>query len=375
MKVIQRTSGRRFALPGTLLLLVTGCGGHEPAAPTATTTTVEAVLGLAERTEEPSVVELFGTVEAEKTATVSSRIMAMVTAVSVTTGDTVVKGQSLLTIDHQAAEGQLSQARGALAQARAALALAERNHERFKALAAVDAASELELDMARTRYEQALGAVEQAAGAVAAAGSVAADSRVVAPFSGRVSRKMVEVGDLAAPGRPLLQLESEAGQRLALTIPESVMTRAGLTIGQPLPIRIDTRPDLGILEATVVEMTPGADPASHSFRVKVALPAAGIPSGASARAWIETDRRTIVAVPETAVLQRGGLSLVVVRDAEGRVGSRVVTLGDSLASGRVEVLSGLAGGETVLLGLASVPPTGARVQDLEGTGANEEHES
>ncbi|MDH3744871.1 MAG: efflux RND transporter periplasmic adaptor subunit [Acidobacteriota bacterium] len=368
MSVNQRVDGR-LALLGTALLLVAACGGHKTTPPAVNETTVEAELARAERLEVPRVIELFGVVEAEKTAAVSTRVMAMVTAVAVRTGDAVVKGQSLLTIDPQAAEGQLSQARGALAQANAGLALAERNHERFKALAAVDAASELELDMARMQYEQAVGAVEQAEGAVAAAGSVAADSRVVAPFSGRVTRKMVEVGDLAAPGRPLLMLESEAGQRLALTVPESVMARAGLTIGQPLTVRIDTRSDLGSIEATVVEMTPGADPASHSFGVQVALPTPGIPSGASARAWIETDKRTIVAVPETAVLRRGGLSLVVVRNSEGRAGSRVVTIGEPLSEGRVEVLSGLAGGETVLLHLSSVPATGARV---EGVGNNEQ---
>ena len=61
--------------------------------------------------------------------------------------------------------------------------------------------------MARMQYEQAKAAVEQAKGAVSSASSVAGDSRVVAPFSGRVGRKMVEVGDLAAPGRPLLVIE------------------------------------------------------------------------------------------------------------------------------------------------------------------------
>ncbi len=218
------------------------------------------------------------------------------------------------------------------------------------------------MDSARTQYEQALGAVEQAAGAVAAAAAVAADSRVVAPFAGRVVRKMVEAGDLAAPGRPLLVLESEGARRLALTVPESVMARAGLTIGQPLPVRIDARPDLGSLEAIVVEMTSGADPASHSFEIKAALPVAGVPSGASGRARVAIDRRAVVAIPEAAVLRRGGLSLVVVADAEGRTGSRVVTLGEPVDGGRVEVLSGLAGGETVLLDLTSVPPAGARLE-------------
>lgn len=362
MRIENRSADPRLALLGAALLLAAACGGHEPAAPEAAAGTVAARAVQAERLEVPSEVELFGTVEAETTATVSTRIMARVTAVAVAPGDAVAAGQVLLNIDPQAAQGQLAQARGALAQARAALALAERNHQRFQALADADASSELEVDSARMQYEQALGAVEQAEGAVAAAAAVAADSRVVAPFAGRVVRKMVDAGDLAAPGRPLLVLESEGARRLALTVPESVMARAGLTLGDSLPVRIDARPDLGTLAATVIEMTAGADPASHSFEVKAALPVTGIPSGASGRARVVTDRRDAVAIPEAAVLRRGGLSLVIVADAEGRTGSRVVTLGEPLDGGRVEVLSGLAGGETVLLDLTAVPPAGARLE-------------
>ena len=69
----------------------------------------------------------------------------------------------------------------------------------------------------------------------------------------------------------------------------------------------------------------------------------------------------MVAVPAAAVLRQGGTTLVVVRDSEGRAASRIVTLGTDLGDGKVEVLSGLTGGETVLVGLAAVPPLGTPV--------------
>ncbi|MDH3402745.1 MAG: efflux RND transporter periplasmic adaptor subunit [Acidobacteriota bacterium] len=344
------------------LALAAGCGAPEPAGPEPAAVAIEAELATVERAEAASRVELFGTVRAQRTAAVAARVMAMVTAVRVRTGEAVREGQLLLEIDPQAAQGQLSQARGALAQAQAALALAERNYERFTALAASAAASELELDMARMQYDQARGAVEQAAGAVAAASSVAADSQVVAPFAGRVARRMVDVGDLAAPGRPLVMLESVDGRRLAVEVPERVMAAAGLAVGDPVEARIDSRPDLGTIAGTVAEVTPGADPGTHSFAVEVALPAAAVAAGSSGRAWLAVDRREVVAVPRRALLRQGGLVLVVVRGGDGRAASRVVTLGDALADDRVEVLSGLAGGETVALDLAVVPPAGARLE-------------
>jgi len=360
-----------FSLP----ILVTACGGagHDTGEP-AEAPVVRAALGTAERTVISRRVEIQGTVEADQTSAVSTRVMAQVTAVHVAAGDTVRRGQVLLEIDPQAARGQLSQAKGGLAQAQAQLALAERNYRRFEELYKTRAASELELDQARTHYEQARGAVEQAEGAVSAASSVASDSTVRAPYSGRVVRRMVEVGDLAAPGRPLLTIQSGDHRRLVLPVPESVVSRSRLALGDVVPLEIGHRPELGIVDGTVVEMTPGADPLSHSFEVKVGLPrlldgsgdrAAEIPTGVAGRAWLPTDSRTAVTVPRDAELTQGGMSLVVVRTDEGTARTHVVTVG-ARTDDRVEVLSGLEGGERVLRGLLTVPPSGAVVEEIPG---------
>ncbi|MDY7095548.1 MAG: efflux RND transporter periplasmic adaptor subunit [Acidobacteriota bacterium] len=385
---------RSTVFPLLLLLGLGACGGegdhsgpaHEPQPLQVSTTQ-------AQRLDTPARVELRGTVEAEQTASVSARILAMVTAVHADAGEAVKKGQLLLEIDPQTARGQLAQAEGALAQAKAGLSLAERNYERFQALREADAASELELDKARMDYEAAQGAVEQARGAVQAASAVAGDSRVVAPFTGRVARRMVEVGDLAAPGRPLLTLESGGGRRLVLDVPEGVMARAELELGDTLPVRIDARPELGELTGTVVERAPGADPMSHTFRVKLRLgdssgsqaeaptiqAPAELPTGSTGRAWVTTGGRSAVAVPAAAVLRQGGLSLVVVRDADGQAAPRVVTVGESLgpaADGQsvdggaaedeagelVEILSGLTGEEEIAVGLNAVPALGTPLE-------------
>ncbi|NHZ73516.1 MAG: efflux RND transporter periplasmic adaptor subunit [Nitrospirae bacterium] len=359
---------RKDSFPLVTLLLIStalvglACGGSHDIEIETAHSTISAAVATAERFEATQEVEVFGTVEAEKTAAVSVRVMAMVTAVRVKAGDEVRKGQLLLEIDPQASEGQLSQAKGGLGQAQAALAMAERNYERFQALAESNAASELELDMARMQYEQSKAAVEQAQGAVSSASSVAGDSRVVAPFSGRVGRKMVEVGDLAVPGRPLLVIESKEGRRLVVSIPESLMAQAKLGYGDELRIAIDSRSDLADMTGSVVEIPPGADPASHSFQVKLALEAPDLPSGATGRAFIPTDERTLIAVPDSAVLRRGGMQMVVVRTDDGFASTRVVTVGRDLPGDRVEILSGLTGEESVLLGLTAPPPAGTRVE-------------
>lgn len=363
--------GQRLVQAGWAALLIGGlaaggCARHDAPARESSSTVIRSRVAEAVRLESPVEVEIYGTVESDRTAAISARVMAMVTSVKVRAGNRVARGQVVLEIDPQAAQGQLDQARGALAQARAAQTLAARNHERFEALAATDAASLLELDTARMHHEQTKGAVEQAQGAVRAAAAVASDARVTAPFDGLVVRRMVEVGDLAAPGRPLLMVESDKGRRLSIEVPESVAARARIHVGQRIRVGIDTRSDLGLFEAEVVEAAPGVDPMSHTRLVKIALSVDGLPSGSSGRAWIPTGEKSVVAVPPEALIERGGLTLVALAMADGRVATRVVTPGGLLpvqTGGKlVEVLSGLTGDETVLVGLTAPPPTGARLE-------------
>ncbi len=346
-----------------ILGLATAACGHKGEPADGQAAAVSARVGKAELVDVPKRIELSGSVQPEREAAVSTRVMATVTAVKVKAGDAVSAGQVLVEIDPQTARGQEAQALGALAQAQAALTLAARNHERFKALSAKGAASELELDMARMQHEQAQGAVEQAQGAVDAAASVARESRVVAPFAGRVSAKMVEVGDLAAPGRPLVMLESATGRTLALAVPESVFVAAGLRIGAALPVTVDALAGGSALSGTIAEMAPGADPASHTFRLKVRLAGGDVATGLSGRAWVTVGARRAVVVPAGAVLASGGMTMVAIRDDAGRARTRAVVTGERLPDGRVEVLSGLAGGEDVLLDPGVLPPDGATVQE------------
>ena len=166
--------------------------------------------------------------------------MAIVTAVHARVGESVAAGDVLVEIDPQTAEGQVAQAQGALAQARAALALAERNYERYEALAATSSASRARARHGPDAVRAGEGRRPAGRGAVDAAPSVARESRVVAPFAGRVAARLVEVGDLAAPGRPLVMIESATGRRLVVASPSAVAA-SGLAAGQQLAVTIDGR--------------------------------------------------------------------------------------------------------------------------------------
>lgn len=301
----------------------------------------------AEVATSPKTIEVYGVVQPTRQASVSSRVMGPVVAVKTWAGATVSKGQILIEIQPEASKGQVAQAEGALAQAGAALAMAERNLKRYQNLHAEKAASEVELDMAQMQYDQSKGAVDQAQGAVHTAKTVAGEAGVKAPFAARVVERLVEVGDMAAPGRPLIRLESLEGRRLWLNIREADIGR--LELDQRIPVTLDSRADNGMIEGTVVEIVPSADPATHTFTVKVDLGQVDLPSGISGRAAIPGETVERITIPATAVHRRGGLELVIVRADDSSARTRAVTTGVADTDGRVEILSGIAAGDVVVI--------------------------
>jgi RND family efflux transporter MFP subunit len=335
-----------FISMAAVSLVLTACGHDEPRLAEANLEPLGVEVVEVERITEAKPIDVRGVVRPARQAEVSSRVMGPVVKLNVRAGSTVARGQVLLEIQPEASAGQLGQARGALAQAKAALAMSERNYRRFEALHADNAASELELDMAKMQYEQARGAVEQAEGAVRAASSVADESAVRAPFAARVVETMVEVGDLAAPDRPLVRVESLEGQQIWLNVRESDIGR--VSVGGQVEVRLDARPELGVIAGEILEIVPSADPATHTFTIKAGLGQIDVPSGFSGRATISGDTTDRLVVPIGAVHRRGGLELVIVRAADGGARTRAVTTGSAINDVLVEILSGLDAGESVV---------------------------
>jgi len=296
-------------------------------------------------------------------ATLAVRIMGTVQHVAVREGEAVSQGQVLLSLDDQVVAGQEAQAGAMLAQARAALDLARKNRERFDHLARHQAAAELELDRARLALEQAQAAVRQAEGALASARSMRQDGRIVAPFDGWVRQRMVEVGDLASPGRPLLVLESRKGRYLQVSLPERLVLRGSVKTGTTCQVAMEDQPGLDVIRGRIAEVSSGADPMTHTYRVKVDLDADSLPTGQTASLLMDEGGDNAILVPRSALMHRGEMTLVVVRNQEGKTENRVISVGREEGD-QVEVLSGLKGGETLLVDLPAPPASGLKVEEV-----------
>lgn len=173
------------------------------------------------------------------------------------------------------------------------------------------------------------------------------DHQAVAGFDGIVMAKHVEVGDTVQPGMPLVTYAFIDYLRVEADVP--VRLAAGLSEGMLVPTRLDAG---GQVEARVAQIFPVADPGRHTVTVKFDLPI-GTPGGPGMYAEVTVPDASVpmqvqTAVPQDALVWRGSLPSVFVLD-NGRPSLRIVRVGYPLADGRISVVSGLSGGETVIL--------------------------
>ncbi len=117
---------------------------------------------------------------------------------------------------------------------------------------------------------------------------------IVAPFDGVITRKLADVGDLAAPGKPLLQMENPDTLRLEADVPEALI--GNVKLGDKLAVRIAAVTNE--IEGTVAEMSPTADPNSRTYLVKLDLPGAtGLRSGQFGRVAVPVGEVSAIRVP------------------------------------------------------------------------------
>lgn len=334
------------ALAAIALLAAAGCqGGHkqphaDAGAPVAVRTVAVAPAAMADQ------VEVTGSLHGAREAVLSAKVMGTVTSIRKTAGESVRRGETIIVLDDREVAGNIAQAEGALAQARAAAALAGSNLQRFEQLKEKGAASQLELDQARYAHETAQGAVRQAEGAVATAGSYRASAQVPAPFDGQIVDRMIEVGDMAAPGRPLMRVEDVTTLRLHVSLAE---TQAGAAaVGAAVEVGVPSLPGRS-WTGTVAEVVPAVDPATRTQLVKIDLPQdAALRSGLFARARFTTGERQVISIPKDSLVRRGGMTGVYIADGN-RAAFRLVELSDAQSGDTIEVLSGLKAGDRVIV--------------------------
>lgn len=326
----------------------------------------------AEQAMIPEFFEAVGTVRPMTETLIGAQVSARILRITVRPGDAVQKGDLLLLLDEaalearldqtrqglRAAEARASQARQQIAAAEAGLEQAESHYRRIQAYMASDAATAQDLEQAEAGYRRARAGLAQAndafqeaeSGIKAAQEEVRAArihlgyARIEAPAPGQVAGRLAEPGDLALPGKPLIILQTRDLLRLEAQVREGLMGQ--IAVGQQVTCEINALSRT--LEAQIQEIVPAADPATRTFVVKADLPPdPDLFPGMFGRLLIPVQERQAVLVPGAALRRVGQLDMVLAR-MDG-VWQEILVRPGRILGDRVEILSGLKGGEILAL--------------------------
>lgn len=314
-------------------------GGEQDLAEVEATTQASTDTYLVTADSVAATVAVEGTIQARHRAEISTRMMARVSEVAVERGSTVRAGQVLVRLGVEDVEANRAKAEAAVAVARAGREEAARQAERMDTLLAQDAVARVQRDQARLGLTQAESQLAVAEATLREVETAASYARIEAPFAGVVVARTVDAGDVAAPGVPLLVVESAGVREAVLMVAPDVAE----TLDEGASVHVATR-DGRTADGTVRAIAGGADPMTRTVEVRVELPAEW-PTGVSVTALLPMGGRTAVIIPLEAVVRRGQLTGVHVVQGEATT-LRWVRLGREIGD-RVEVLSGLSAGERI----------------------------
>ena len=327
------------------VVILAGCGKHEEdgAGPAASSPAVPVVVAPVSAQPLWDEEEVVGNVEAAQRAVLSAKVTGVIDAVKFAPGARVQRGTALATIDAREIKARLDSAMAAQDQA-------QKDFARIERLLQSGSSTRQEFDAATTRLRTADASLVEAR-------TMLQYTEITAPFDGVVTRKLVEVGDLATPGKPLLEMENSSLLRFECEIPEALLDRVNM--GSDLPVRVDAAG--AELNGKISEIAPSASAGSRTFLVKLDLPAAEkLRAGQFGRVRVPVRERPALLVAESAVVRRGQIESVFVVE-EGKARLRLVKSGRQM-NGEIEILSGLSGGESVVVRDAHLLTDGVSVE-------------
>jgi membrane fusion protein (multidrug efflux system) len=325
----------RPSIVAALLLAIAGCGGDAastargPAGPPPVA--VEAVT--VEATNLPDQVALVGQLEADESVVLKPEIDGVIETIAFEEGQDVEAGALLVRLrdDWQQA---------ALAEAEADLVLAERAHERAKALSHDGVLAVAELDRLLAERDSARARIERARVDLSR-------TEIRAPFAGVLGRRLVSPGDRVSRESALVQLDAVARLKLVFTLPE--MAIRAVREGMPVTVRVAPWPE-ETFPGEVYFVAPTVDPTTRRVLVQAAIPnpTRRLRPGLFANVDVTVDRReAALVVPESALVHDASGTFVWRVEQDGTAARAPVETGVRNA-GRVEVLKGLRPGDRVV---------------------------
>jgi membrane fusion protein (multidrug efflux system) len=304
---------------------------------------------------------LSGALKAEREAQVRAQAGGTVLRLYADQGQAVSAGQPLARIDDAALSSALLSTQSAVRSAQQNVEVSRRNVERNQTLAAAGAVAERDLEASRNQLAAAQSQLAGARAQLANAQEQLSKTTVRSPISGVVGSRPVSAGDVVQPGTALYTIVDPGSMRLEASVPAAQL--GAVRPGAAVRFTVSAYPGR-TFTGTVQRINPSADPATGQVPVYVTIPNSEgrLVSGLFAEGRVESEVRQVLLVPANAVDERG-VQPSVLKLQGGKARRVAVQLGArDQESERVEVTSGVAAGDTLLVGAALGTTPGTRVK-------------
>lgn len=344
---------------------------------------------LAEQQEVTNYHLLDAQIEAVNKSTVSAQTNGLISQITYDVGDYVKKGSMIARISSanqksnlQGAKASVNEAKASISSASAAIVRAEAGtreaqanyvaargeFNRVKGLFAKRIITKSQYDKAEAAMKSSLARVQSAkanlnaakasrnaanSGLSAAraglskAGQQLAYTEVIAPYSGIVTERHVELGEVVSAGSPIMTGISLKEVRAVAHVPQRLI----LNVRKYKSARIYINDDKNGIDASKLTFFPYADKNTNAFKVRVAFDSApkGLFPGIFVKIGFEVGKENHLVVPASAVAYRSEVTGVYVIDDKGRTLLRQVRVGKLTNDGKVRILSGLDAGEKIAI--------------------------
>jgi RND family efflux transporter MFP subunit len=360
---MSRTRTTAFLL---ILMLLAACGRGKEKEAAKNAPPPEVVLGPADtalvvRGPIETGPALSGTLQPQVEATVRAQSAGTVLEALAQPGETVRAGQTLVRVDTAALNEALASARASVNTARSGFALAQREEERQRTLAAEGIVAVRSAEIAHQQTVAARAQLAQSESQLSTVREQLGNTRVTAPFTGVVSDRPVNAGDVVQPGTALYTIVDPSSLELEASVPAEQI--AALHPGSPVEFSVNGFPGR-TFRGRIDRINPTADPATRQVRVYAEIPNEGaeLVGGLFAEGRVTTRAQIGLTVPDAAVDRRMGRPAVV-RVQDGKVQRVEVVLGIAdEQSQRVEIRRGVQEGDVVLVGAAQELTPGTPVR-------------
>ena len=326
-----------------IALLAWSCGDEEKE--TLKQQSVEVKTDTVKYTEVVGENRFSGTVKADDKLMLSTKIFGQVDAVLVKEGDKISKGQLLVKIKSNDLAAKQNTANSGVKAAKTNMENTIKNYDRIKTLFDKGSATQKELEDMTAAKEAAIAQHKEAQHQLTEVNDYLSYANLTSPINGFVSKKMVNVGDMANPGQPILALESMEELKLEANVPAFEISK--FEVNDSVKITVA---DAGLEDVNgVVERIVPSSSFSGQYKVVVALNQQhkSLKPGMFARISLLKDSEKKLLIHKSSITTKGQLSGVYTVNQQAEAMLRWIRLGKEYGD-KVEVLSGLIEGEQLI---------------------------